>query len=160
MSANTAELLGAEELGFDDCTTPSIRIGFRLHYSTRQAVDTASTTHLAVGALQARIQAALHYIEDFPVSYNRTLLAGSLDYCIRALRRLGNGDHGPYKAIREYTEFALGLIGPYIGRVPDQWARLDFTLLSDRFENLQVLCSGGGVMPRLEDVTLKDIIDR
>jgi len=108
--------------------------------------------------LRGRIRAALRSIERFPVSYNRTLLAGSLDYCRCALVNAESDQIDILRAIGDYVNIAIGAVEPYLHSVPSQWARLDFTLLYDRFENLQITCSEKGVLPRLEDVTVEDVV--
>jgi hypothetical protein len=172
MTPNAAAEVEIEDLGFPDpgsstlahaLTLPPNQIARSTNHlpvTAQLRSDTAPSPSLRLshGSIQSRIRDALRCIEGFPISYNRMLLAGSLDYCMRALRRAAGQDRLVFQAVGEYAKLAIGAIEPYVMHVPHQWARLDFSLLYDRFENLQVTCSEHGVLPKLEDMTVEEIL--
>jgi hypothetical protein len=48
-------------------------------------------------------------------------------------------------------------VASFVDEVPPGWPNLDFTLYADRFENIQQLASGHGILPLLEDLAVEDL---
>lgn len=110
-------------------------------------------------SLRQRIDELMRSLGRFPTSYNQSLLLGSLAYSGRALRRNVSQRTEAFEAIRRYVDYVEPLIGPFRSEVPSGWTKLDLGLCSDRFENLQDSLSELGIVPRLADMTIEDMLE-
>ena len=109
--------------------------------------------------LRKRIDELMRSLDGFPTCYNQSLLMGSLAYSGRALRRNDRERVESIEAIRRYVDYVEPLISPFRTEVPSGWAKLDLGLCSDRFENLQDSLSALGIVPRLADMTIEEMLE-
>ncbi len=117
-----------------------------------------------IDILKDKIQYYINYIEDiiddmeqFEVSYNRTMMRGALRYCSIALKAFAEKklqDESIINRISSFVQKSRNLYQQHRKYPDNPFSRLDLQYFEDLFESIEEACHQIGLLPKLENLSL------
>ena len=117
-----------------------------------------------IDILKDKIQYYIKCIEDiiddmeqFEVSYNRTMMRGALRYCSNALKVLlarELPDESTVNRISSFVRKSRNLYQQHRKYPDNPFSRLDLQFFEDLFESIEEACHQIGLLPKLENLSL------
>lgn len=117
-----------------------------------------------IDSLKDKVQYYIKYIEDiiddmeqFEVSYNRTMMRGALRYCSIALKAFAEKklqDESIINRISSFVQKSRNLYQQHRKYPDNPFSRLDLQLYEDLFESIEEACYQIELLPKLENLSL------
>jgi hypothetical protein len=110
---------------------------------------------------KGRLSRVITLCERLPDSYNKFLVQGSAKYSSRILSRIDENQDRNKKLFGDIRRFATdleSLCRQYVRDFASTFALLDFALIEDRFELIQTKATRLGLLPRLEDIPVAELL--